>query len=78
MQALVWEKQQQNGFLKKVTLCMEGGSSPELIAKTISKAIRSSKPKTRYLTGKFAKLLVFMRKWFGDRIFYKAVMSQVK
>ena len=54
------------------------GSEPAVIAKTISKAIRKERPKTRYLVGKFAKPLVFIRNWFGDRVFDKAIMSQVK
>ncbi len=55
-----------------------GGSPPSLIAKTISRALKASKPKTRYVAGKFAKPLIFIRKYFGDRIYDKAVMSQVK
>lgn len=54
------------------------GSPPELIAKTISQALKAKNPKTRYLVGKMAKPLVFIRKWFGDRLFDKAMMSQVK
>ncbi len=55
----------------------EGGSPVSLIANTVSKSIKTSKPKTRYLVGKFAKPLVFIRKYFGDRIFDKAVMLQI-
>ncbi len=55
----------------------EGGSPVSLIANTVSKAIKASKPKTRYLVGKFAKPMVFIRKYFGDRIFDKAVMLQI-
>ena len=54
-----------------------GGSDPMVIANTISKIIKSSRPKTRYAVGKFAKILIFVRKWFGDKIYDKAVMSQV-
>jgi len=55
-----------------------GGSSPQVIANVISKAITTKNPKTRYVAGKLAKPLMFIRKYFGDRIFDKAVMSQVK
>jgi len=55
-----------------------GGSSPNVIANVISKAVKSKKPKTRYVAGKMAKPLMFIRKYFGDRIFDKALMSQVK
>lgn len=55
-----------------------GASPPELIAKTISRAVKSPRPRTRYATGKLAKPLIFVRKWLGDRIYDKAVMSQMK
>lgn len=54
------------------------GTPPEAIAKVISKAIKAKKPKTRYVKGKFAKPMMFIRKWFGDRVFDKIVLSQVK
>lgn len=53
-------------------------SGPEVIAKTISKAISSSKPKTRYASGAMAGMLLFMRKWLSDRGFQKVLMSQMK
>jgi len=53
-------------------------SPPSVIAKVISKAVKSKKPKTRYAAGKFAKPLLFMRKWLSDKWFDKAVMSQMK
>jgi short-subunit dehydrogenase len=53
-------------------------SPPLIIAKTISKAINSKKPKTRYAAGKMAKSSWFIRKWFGDKIFDKFVMLQLK
>lgn len=54
------------------------GSKPNVIADVISKAISAKRPKTRYVAGKLAKPLMFIRKYFGDRLFDKAVMSQVK
>lgn len=59
----------------KASLEKGGGSPPSLIANTIAKAIRARKPKTRYVAGKLAKPLMFIRKWFGDRMFDRAVMS---
>lgn len=53
-------------------------SGPEVIANTISKAIASSRPKTRYASGALAGLLLFMRKWLSDRGFQKMLMSQLK
>ena len=54
-----------------------GASHPSLIAKTISNALKAKRPKTRYAVGKLAKPLIFIRKWFGDRIFDRVVMSQI-
>ena len=57
----------------------KGGASPaSVISNVISKAIKSNRPKTRYVAGKMAKPLMFVRKYFGDRVFDKAMMSQVK
>ena len=53
-------------------------SGPEVIAQTISKAIVSRKPKTRYASGAMAGMLLFMRKWLSDRGFQKVLMSQIK
>ncbi|MCG8417090.1 MAG: oxidoreductase [Proteobacteria bacterium] len=52
-----------------------GASPPSVIAAVIAKSIRVKKPKTRYAAGKLARPLMFMRKWFGDRMFDRAVMS---
>ncbi|MGK7930434.1 MAG: oxidoreductase [Microcystaceae cyanobacterium] len=44
-------------------------SSPDLIADLILQAIQAKKPKTRYVGGKLAKPMMFIRQWFGDRFF---------
>lgn len=54
-----------------------GGSKPSLIAETVSEIVQAQKPKTRYRVGKWAKPMVWMRIFLGDRIFDKVVMSQV-
>ena len=52
----------------------KGNSSPPyVIAKVVSQAVKAKKPKTRYAAGKFAKPLMFLRKWFSDRIFDKII-----
>ncbi|MEM7182650.1 MAG: oxidoreductase [Spirochaetota bacterium] len=51
-------------------------SQPSVITNLILKAVHSKKPKTRYVAGAFAKPLMFMRKYLGDRIFDKILMSQ--
>ncbi len=53
-------------------------SPPSVIANAISKAVKAKKPKTRYVAGKLAKPLLFVRKWVSDRTFDKVIMSQVK
>jgi len=53
-------------------------SPPSVIANTVSKIIHARKPKTRYIAGKMAKPMMFMRKWFGDRLFDKMIGSMIK
>jgi short-subunit dehydrogenase len=54
------------------------GSDPSVIVKTIRKIIRAKNPKTRYVAGKMAKMTMFIRRWFGDKIYDKVIMSQMK
>jgi len=54
------------------------GSSPNVIAEVVSKAIKAKKPKTRYAAGKLAKPLIFMRKTLSDKMFDRIIMSQMK
>lgn len=54
------------------------GSPPEVIADVVARAISSSRPKTRYVKGYMGKLVLFMRRWISDRIFDKAIMSQLR
>ena len=44
-------------------------AKPELIAKTIKKAVTKKRPKTRYLVGFMAKPMVLTQKIFGDRVY---------
>lgn len=53
-------------------------SPPSVVADAILQAVRARRPKTRYVMGKLAKPLMFIRKYFGDRIFDMAIMSQAK
>lgn len=48
-------------------------SKPELIARTIGKAVTVRRPKTRYLVGFMAKPMVFMKKVFGDRAYDRII-----
>lgn len=54
------------------------GTSPTVIAGLVSKAVKSAKPKTRYVAGKYAKPMIAIRKWFGDRVFDRMILSQMK
>jgi NAD(P)-dependent dehydrogenase (short-subunit alcohol dehydrogenase family) len=53
-------------------------TSASVIAEVVSKAVKADKPRTRYVAGAFAKPMIFMRKWLGDRMFDRMVMSQVR
>jgi short-subunit dehydrogenase len=44
-------------------------SPTSVITDTISKAIKARRPRTRYTVGKGARLLLFVRKWSGDRLY---------
>jgi NAD(P)-dependent dehydrogenase (short-subunit alcohol dehydrogenase family) len=54
------------------------GTHPNVIARIVSKAARAKRPKTRYVAGKFARPLIAIRQWFGDRAFDRLVMSQLR
>lgn len=54
------------------------GSSPDVIVNLVRKAINAKKPKTRYVAGAMARELMFIRQYFGDRIYDKLIMSQFK
>jgi short-subunit dehydrogenase len=52
-------------------------TKPEVIGKTILKAVTVRKPKTRYAKGYMAKTSIFMHKWLGDRFFDFALTKMV-
>lgn len=49
-----------------------------ILGRTIAKAATDKKPKIRYVKGYMAKPAIAIRKWFGDKVFDKLIMSQVK
>ena len=55
-----------------------GASDPHVIVRLVLQAVRAHKPHTRYVAGKYAKPMMFLRKWFGDRVFDKIVLATVK
>ncbi|CAG5015858.1 hypothetical protein DYBT9275_05429 [Dyadobacter sp. CECT 9275] len=50
----------------------------DILGQTIARAATDKKPKTRYVKGYMAKPAMAIRKWFGDKVYDKIVMSQVK
>ncbi|MCB2196412.1 MAG: oxidoreductase [Bacteroidetes bacterium] len=50
-------------------------TKPEAIGKVILKAVTARKPKRRYVKGFGAKPALFIRKWFGDAVYEKAIQS---
>ena len=53
-------------------------SPPTVVARAISRAVRARRPKTRYIAGKMARPLMFVRKHFGDRVYDWLIMSQLR
>lgn len=62
-----------NKFSQSVKDFYNKGSEPELMAKTISKAIKAKNPKARYAAGYYAKRFLFIRKILSDRMLDKMV-----
>jgi len=54
------------------------GTSPDVIANVVSGAVADRNPRTRYAAGKFAKMLIRMRIWLGDRMFDRIILSQTR
>jgi short-subunit dehydrogenase len=53
----------------------ETASSPDVIAKVISKGMKAKNPKIRYVAGKLAKPILFMRKILSDKAFDKLILK---
>ncbi|MBB3610018.1 oxidoreductase [Rhizobium sp. BK602] len=54
------------------------GTDPKVIADVVSAAAHARRPRTRYVAGKYAKPMIAIRKWFGDRMFDRIIMSQMR
>lgn len=54
------------------------GTDPAVIADVVSQAVRAKKPRTRYVAGKYAKPMILIRTWLGDRMFDRVIMSQMR
>jgi len=68
-----------NGVVKSMQTSygQNRGTSPDVIADTLSKAIAPSRPRTRYAVGAYARPMIVIRKWLGDRIFDRVIKSQM-
>ncbi len=53
------------------------GTPPAVVARTVSRALRARRPKTRYVVGKLARPLLLLRKWLSDRMFDRIVRKSV-
>jgi short-subunit dehydrogenase len=71
-------KELANKHAKMFQTADKNGSSPMVIAKAISSAITSSRPKTRYAVGGGAKPILFVRKVLSDRMFDRFFLSIIK
>ncbi|HQU69338.1 MAG TPA: oxidoreductase [Albidovulum sp.] len=71
------------GVSKSVAASMERsyghgrGTDPKVIADVVGEAVRSRRPGTRYAAGKYAKMMIWVRKWLGDRAFDRLIKSQM-
>lgn len=64
-------------FKQAFEKAMPKNAEPEVIARLVSKAIRSQRPKTRYVGGYMAKPALFFRRWVGDRTMDRILLSQL-
>ena len=53
------------------------GTDPKVIADVVGNAVKSARPKTRYAAGKYAKMMIGVRKWLGDRAFDRLIKSRM-
>lgn len=49
------------------------GSDPEVVAEAIMKAVDSRRPRARYAVGKYARPLIALRRFGGDRVYDRVV-----
>lgn len=53
------------------------GTPSSKVAAIVSNALSARAPKTRYVVGKYAKPMIALRRWLGDRAFDRIIMSQM-
>jgi len=52
-------------------------SPPSVIADVIAGTLKARRPKTRYVAGRLARPLIFLRRWLSDRMFDRVLASQM-
>lgn len=67
-----------NGYIKAMENNPAPGSKPEVISRTVLKIINARNPKTRYLVGRGGKLLVGIRRIFGDKAFDTMMLASMR
>ncbi|SHF71908.1 Short-chain dehydrogenase [Kaistia soli DSM 19436] len=60
------------------TYAKGNGSSPQVVADAVSQALKARRPRTRYAVGRYARMLMGIRKWLGDRMYDRVIMATVR
>jgi NAD(P)-dependent dehydrogenase (short-subunit alcohol dehydrogenase family) len=60
------------------TYARGNGSPPQVVADAVSRALKAARPKTRYAMGRYAHMLMGIRKWLGDRVYDRVIMARVR
>lgn len=53
------------------------GSPPSVVARAITRALKAKHPRPRYVAGHLARPLMWTRKWLGDRVFDRLLLTMV-
>ena len=67
-----------NAYIKAMDNPPVKGSDPKVISRAVLKIINAKKPKTRYVVGRGGKLLIALRRLFGDRFYDRMMNMQFK
>ena len=60
-------------YAKIINRSGKKGHHPRVITHLIMKAIQSKNPKTRYVAGEHAHIILFLRRWLSDRMFDRII-----
>jgi len=53
------------------------GRSPMLVAKTVLRALRARRPRTRYVVGSDAKAAIWLRRWLPEALFDRLIVRHM-